>query len=104
MRHPYPGPGLAIRVICGEERYIEKDYSETQVLVKIIVEYDQMLKKVSDSTYSMFSNYITVCESSMYLGLWDFWARLLSLSESLDKSINQAKCKIAHGRVAVKKY
>lgn len=45
MRHPYPGPGLAIRVICGEERYIEKDYSETQVLVKIIVEYDQMLKK-----------------------------------------------------------
>lgn len=60
MRHPYPGPGLAIRVICGEERYIEKDYSETQVLVKIIVEYDQMLKKVSDSTYSMFSNYRTV--------------------------------------------
>lgn len=40
----------------------------------------------------------------MYLGLWDFWARLLSLSESLDKSINQAKCKIARRRVAVKKY
>lgn len=47
MRHPFPGPGLAIRVICGEEPYMERDFSETQVLVKIIVEYDQMLQKVS---------------------------------------------------------
>lgn len=45
-RHPFPGPGLAIRVLCGEEPYIEKDFSETQVLVKIIVEFDNMLKKV----------------------------------------------------------
>ncbi|XP_075238570.1 GMP synthase burgundy isoform X2 [Lycorma delicatula] len=45
MRHPFPGPGLAIRVICGEEPYMERDFSETQVLVKIIVEYDQMLQK-----------------------------------------------------------
>jgi GMP synthase (glutamine-hydrolysing) len=44
-RHPFPGPGLAIRVLCGEEPYIEKDFSETQVLVKIIVEFDSMLKK-----------------------------------------------------------
>lgn len=45
-RHPFPGPGLAIRVLCGEEPYIERDFSETQVLVKIIVEFDNMLKKV----------------------------------------------------------
>lgn len=45
MRHPFPGPGLAIRVICAEDPYIEKDFSETQVLVKIIVEFDQMLQK-----------------------------------------------------------
>lgn len=45
MRHPFPGPGLAIRVICGEEPYMERDFSETQVLVKIVVEYDQMLQK-----------------------------------------------------------
>jgi GMP synthase (glutamine-hydrolysing) len=46
MRHPFPGPGLAIRVLCAEEAYMERDFSETQVLVKIIAEYDQMLQKV----------------------------------------------------------
>ncbi|CAH0388779.1 unnamed protein product [Bemisia tabaci] len=45
MRHPFPGPGLAIRVLCGEEPFMERDFSETQVIVKIIVEYDQMLQK-----------------------------------------------------------
>lgn len=45
MRHPFPGPGLAIRVLCAEEAYMERDFSETQVLVKIIAEYDHMLQK-----------------------------------------------------------
>ncbi|XP_050425239.1 GMP synthase [glutamine-hydrolyzing] isoform X2 [Adelges cooleyi] len=44
-RHPFPGPGLAIRVICGDEPFIEKDFSETQVLVKIVVEYNDMVLK-----------------------------------------------------------
>ncbi|XP_046672222.1 GMP synthase [glutamine-hydrolyzing] isoform X2 [Homalodisca vitripennis] len=45
MRHPFPGPGLAIRVLCGEEPFMERDFAETQVVVKIIAEYDQMLQK-----------------------------------------------------------
>ncbi|XP_049773942.1 GMP synthase [glutamine-hydrolyzing] isoform X1 [Schistocerca cancellata] len=45
MRHPFPGPGLAIRILCAEEAYMKRDFSETQVLVKIIAEYDQMLQK-----------------------------------------------------------
>ncbi len=45
MRHPFPGPGLAIRVLCAEDPYMEQDFSETQVLVKIIVGYNQMVKK-----------------------------------------------------------
>ncbi len=34
QRHPFPGPGLAIRILCAEDPYIEKDYSETQVLIR----------------------------------------------------------------------
>lgn len=51
MRHPFPGPGLAIRVLCAEEPCIEKDFSETQVIVivKIIVEQESMILKVKYS-------------------------------------------------------
>lgn len=34
-RHPFPGPGLAIRILCAEEPYMEKDFAETQVRVKL---------------------------------------------------------------------
>lgn len=30
-RHPYPGPGLAVRILCADEPYMDKDFSETQV-------------------------------------------------------------------------
>ncbi|RWS11115.1 GMP synthase-like protein [Dinothrombium tinctorium] len=45
QRHPFPGPGLAVRVICAEEPFMEKDFSETSVLVKVIVNYANNLKK-----------------------------------------------------------
>ncbi|XP_064612030.1 GMP synthase [glutamine-hydrolyzing]-like isoform X2 [Liolophura sinensis] len=43
-RHPFPGPGLAIRVLCADTPYIEKDFAETSVLLKIIVDYSNAVK------------------------------------------------------------
>ncbi len=40
------GPGLAIRVICAEEPYREKDFAETQIILKNIIDYANAVKKV----------------------------------------------------------
>ncbi|CAB1349294.1 unnamed protein product [Coregonus sp. 'balchen'] len=44
-RHPFPGPGLAIRVICADEPYICKDFAETNNILKIITDFSAMVKK-----------------------------------------------------------
>ena len=44
-RHPFPGPGLAIRILCASEPYMEKDFAETQVLCRLVVNYSDMLEK-----------------------------------------------------------
>lgn len=45
QRHPFPGPGLAIRILCAEEPFIEKDFAETQVIVRVIVDYYNKAEK-----------------------------------------------------------
>ncbi|KAK4016658.1 hypothetical protein OUZ56_031621 [Daphnia magna] len=41
-RHPYPGPGLSIRIICAEEPFMEADFGESQVLIRLMVDYANM--------------------------------------------------------------
>lgn len=45
MRHPFPGPGLAIRVICAEEPFICPDFSQTQTIIRLVVDYSNSVRK-----------------------------------------------------------
>ena len=51
QRHPFPGPGIAVRILCIDEPYMEKDFSETSVLVRVIVNYFNSLQRVRIDTF-----------------------------------------------------
>ena len=55
QRHPFPGPGLAIRVICAEEPYTGGDFKETEVALGILINFcraphTQLLLRLKQAT------------------------------------------------------
>ena len=40
------GPGLAIRIICGDEPYQGSDFAETNIILGQIVDFVTAIKKV----------------------------------------------------------
>ncbi|CAF1032607.1 unnamed protein product [Adineta steineri] len=46
FRHPFPGPGLAIRILCADEPYMPNEqFSQTSTLLRTIVTYSTMVEK-----------------------------------------------------------
>ncbi|VDM21792.1 unnamed protein product [Hydatigera taeniaeformis] len=46
-RHPFPGPGLAVRILCANEPFVERDFPETTSLIKMIAGYAAMSQKAN---------------------------------------------------------
>uniref|UniRef100_A0A0N4ZQF9 GMP synthase (glutamine-hydrolyzing) n=1 Tax=Parastrongyloides trichosuri TaxID=131310 RepID=A0A0N4ZQF9_PARTI len=41
-RHPFPGPGLAIRILCADQPFNEGHFEETEILLQEILKYSQL--------------------------------------------------------------
>ncbi|CAL1295434.1 unnamed protein product [Larinioides sclopetarius] len=74
QRHPFPGPGLAVRVICAEEPFMDKSFAETSVLVKVVIEYatsvlkkHALVNKVKDSATEEEQAFLTAVSNKYKL-------------------------------------
>merc|ERR1719211_948293 len=56
QRHPFPGPGLAIRILCANESYMQKDFAETQVMCRLVVNFHDMVQKEHALIYRIENN------------------------------------------------
>ena len=63
------GPGLAIRIICGDEPYQGSDFAETNIILGQIVDFVTAIKKV--------------CIKSVFLVTVDVGVRNISLRENI---------------------
>ena len=50
LRQPFPGPGLAVRLLCAEEPYICEDFNSTNAVLKNIVNFASTDRPTSEMT------------------------------------------------------
>ena len=46
-RHPFPGPGLAIRIICADNPFMVEDWTDINMKLKLLVSFHELMEHVS---------------------------------------------------------
>ena len=66
--HCLTGPGLAIRIICGDEPYQASDFAETNIILGQIVDFVTAVKKVRGKSLNNIFR-VTIVSSLGNLGV-----------------------------------
>lgn len=64
-RHPFPGPGLAIRILCSREPYICEDFSVTNRFLANIVGYKEVSLHQQSSLFQTIQRTTTKSEQEL---------------------------------------
>lgn len=86
-RQPFPGPGLAIRVLCAEEAYVAADFEETQKKLQQFAAKDFSLQLLPIQTVGVQGDGRTYSYLVGITGEQD-WSRLLQLAREIPKSLH----------------
>jgi GMP synthase (glutamine-hydrolysing) len=78
MRQPFPGPGLAVRIICAEEPYITKEFEETNKQLVNLVNYKDAPESFRELIREVFAKNFKETERRL-LGLKEVYATLLPI-------------------------
>jgi GMP synthase (glutamine-hydrolysing) len=92
MRHPFPGPGLAIRVICAEQPYLTDSYYEANQALKALAQESGMeavllpVQSVGVQGDSRSYRYVAALKGDLSKLQW---ADIRSLAQKIPNRIHQ---------------
>lgn len=86
-RQPFPGPGLAIRVLCADDAYVADDFEATQQLLQRFSTKDASLQLMPIKTVGVQGDGRTYSYLAGISGKAD-WPTLLQLARAIPKTLH----------------
>lgn len=86
-RQPFPGPGLAIRILCADDAYVADDFEETQLQLQKFSTKNLSLQLMPIKTVGVQGDGRTYSYLAGITGTTD-WPALLQLARSIPKTLH----------------